>query len=225
MKFNEIEQYLSVPRIGRYLYVCGNKTRAVKLYKANMKLAQAFHPLLGFIEVVLRNRVNEAVAAHFGDADWVINQKTRFMLSPSLRGTRFFLKSEVEKAERKLANRSLSVTSGRIIAEQTFGFWTDLFEPHHFRLIAASPMRAFKNLPSGYGRKEVVEELTKIRKFRNRINHNEPIVLYRNRIDFVFAEGIHESIKNVLNWLDPQLVGWIKDLDKVNKIILQSRKI
>lgn len=195
------------------------------MYKANMKLAQAFHPLLGFIEVVLRNNVNNAVASHFGDADWIINQKTGFMLSPSLRGTRFFLKSEVEKAERKLANRGLSVMSGRIIAEQTFGFWTDLFEPHHFRLIAASSMRAFKNLPPGYGRKEVSEELTKIRKFRNRINHNEPIILYRNHIDFIFSEGIHESITNVLSWLDPHLVGWIKELDKVKKIILQSQKI
>jgi len=225
MKYNEIERHLSIPRIGRYLHLSGSKTRAVKLYKANMKLAQAFHPLLGFIEVALRNNVNDAVAAHFGDADWIINQKTGFMLSPSLRGTRFFLKSEVEKAERKLANRGLSVTSGRIVAEQTFGFWTDLFEPHHFRLIAAAPIMAFRNLPSGFGRKEVSQELTKIRKFRNRINHNEPIILHRHNIDFLFSQGIHQSITDVLSWLDPQLIGWIKPLDHVQKIILHCQKI
>jgi Abi-like protein len=225
MKFPEIEKHLSTPRLNKYLRICGSKMRAIKLYKANMKLSQAFHPLLGLIEVVLRNNINDALSAHFSDSDWVINQKNGFMDSPTLRGTRFYLKTEIERTERKLRQRQIVVTSGRIIAEQTFGFWTDLFEPHHFRLIGASPMNAFGNLPTSTNRSVVVAKLKAIRKFRNRINHNEPIILYRNSIDFTLSTEIHNSILEVLSWIDPKLVQWVSELDKVPKTLAQCQKI
>ncbi|MGC2238330.1 MAG: hypothetical protein WA584_19405 [Pyrinomonadaceae bacterium] len=177
------------------------------------------------IEVTLRNNINNALTAHFGDADWIINQKAGFMSSPTLRRTNFFLKNQAQKAERKLINRGLTITSGRIIAEQTFGFWTDLFEPHHFRLISASPINAFNNLPRGYARRDAARELTKIRKFRNRINHNEPIILYQNTTDFTLVTDIHQSILDVLNWMNPKLVRWIAELDKVSKTILKCQRI
>jgi Abi-like protein len=225
MKFAEIERHLSKPRINRYLRICGSKTAAIKLYKANMKLSQAFHPLLGIIEVALRNNINHALSTYFGDSDWITNQKTGFMNSPTLRGTRFYLKTEVERTERKLRQRGVAVTSGRIIAEQTFGFWTDLFEPHHFRLIGASPMNSFMNLPAPNNRSTVAAKLKTIRKFRNRINHNEPIILYRNTMDLMLATEIHQSIIDVLNWLDPNLIRWIGELDKVSQVLAQCRKI
>ncbi len=190
-----------------------------------MRLSQAFHPLLGFIEVALRNNVDEALAAHFADADWIINQTTGFMASPTLRGTNFYLKKQVENTERKLRQRGLAVTSGKIIAEQTFGFWTDLFEPHHFRLIGASSMNAFDNLPAAGSRSLVAAKLREVRKFRNRINHNEPIVLYGNTIDLTSPADIHRSIIETLNWIDPKLVGWTAELDKVPQTILRCGRI
>lgn len=225
MKFAEIENHLSKPRLKRYLRVCGSKTRAIKLYKANIKLSQAFHPLLGLVEVALRNNINNALSAYFNNSDWIIDQKNGFMASPTLRGTRFYLKTEVERTERKLRQRQINVTSGRIIAEQTFGFWTDLFEPHHFRLIGASPIKAFINLPATANRSMVASKLREIRKFRNRINHNEPIILYLNTIDFTLATEIHHSILEVLNWIDPKLIRWISELDKIKNILAECSKI
>ena len=58
MKFRDFRQYFSASRINRYLLSTGNSTsRAVRLYKANLKISQAFHPLLGVFEVILRNRI------------------------------------------------------------------------------------------------------------------------------------------------------------------------
>ncbi len=85
MKYQKVRLYLSSQRIDRYLIATGNrKTRAVRLYKANLKIAQSFHPLLGALEVTLRNRINTILSAHFSDPDWIINQKTGFMAAPSL---------------------------------------------------------------------------------------------------------------------------------------------
>ena len=107
-------------------------------------MAQAFHPLLGCLEVVLRNGINDQLTSYFADPNWIINQKAGFMVHPLLTHTnkktgrvetnRFILNS-VKEAERKLVKRGIGVTSGRVISEQTFGFWTDLFESHHYKNI------------------------------------------------------------------------------------------
>lgn len=80
MKINLRHQYLSRSRYNRYLYPTHNhKKKAKRLYNANIRLAQAFHPLLTQFEVILRNSLNNILAAHFIDPDWIINQKNGFM--------------------------------------------------------------------------------------------------------------------------------------------------
>lgn len=81
------------------------------------------------------------------------------------------------------------------------GFWTDLFEDHNYKLLQVKPIKIFTKLPRNYGRKEVNEELRKIRLFRNRINHNEPICFYENSIDFS-KNGRSVSVHNKYNFLD-----------------------
>ena len=235
MRFANFRNYFSLPRIGRYLTACSNNTkRCVKLYKSNLKVAQAFHPLLGSLEVVLRNGINDQLTSYFADPDWIINQKTVFMVDPILTHTnkkngqaetnRFILNS-VKGAERKLRKRGIGITSGRIISEQTFGFWTDLFENHHYKILRGRPIKLFKNLPSGYGRTEVLNELSKVRQFRNRINHNEPICFVGTAIDFSNTLAVYNSILNLLKWINPELIPWIKDIDKINATIIKAQSV
>lgn len=232
MKFNDFKTYFSEARVNRYLLACENSTqKALKLYKLNLKTAQAFHPLLGVFEVVLRNRLNDILAAHFTDPDWIVNQKTGFMSDPTLRftykktgqvKTNDFLKQEITKAEKRLHKSHTPITSGKIIAEQTLGFWTDLFEVHHYRLLRGKPIQIFKGLPAGYGRKEVIDELNRVRRFRNRINHNEPICFNGNNIDFTEAMRVHQSIQNILTWIDPEIIKLMASLDKVKNLFSVS---
>ena len=235
MKFNDFTIYFSLQRIGRYQTACSNdKKRVAKLYKLNLKLAQTFHPLLGTLEVVLRNGINDQLAKYFVDPDWIINQKTGFMISPNLsyinkksgqNKTNRFILSSVKEAEKRLNKRGVTITSGRIISEQTFGFWTDLFENHHYKILKGRPIKLFKNLPAGYGRSEVLNELTKVRQFRNRINHNEPICFVGTTIDTSNTQAVYNSIINLLNWINPELIRWIKDIDKVNSIISKTQNV
>ena len=81
----EFQQLFSNARTDRYLVACGNDaTRAQALYAANLKLAGAFNPLLACFEVALRNRLNEVLAMHFADPNWLITQQSGFMADPSL---------------------------------------------------------------------------------------------------------------------------------------------
>ena len=234
MKYSDVRLYISAPRINKYLNATGSKTKAVRLYKSNLRISSAFHPILGITEVVLRNRIDTILAAHFSDPDWIINQKTGFMSDPSLRyvykktgqvKTNNYLKKEIEKAQRRLTKTGATITSGKIIAEQTLGFWTNLFEVHHYKLLAGQPIKIFKSLPSGYGRKQVLDDLNKIRLFRNRINHNEPICFDGSTVDFSQTEDVYKSIMELLSWIDPELVTWVKDIDNVNLKIRNAKKI
>lgn len=226
MEFQKIVFYLSSPRINRYqAAVGGDETKAVDLYKTNLFVSQAFLPLISVLEVVLRNGINEVLARHFNDPNWIVHQKTGFMVHPSLgyfnRSGKFikndFLLSEVERVEKRLRKARTFLTSGKIIAEQNFGFWTDLFEVQHYKVLLGRPIKMFKNLPPGYGRKEVYDALNQIRLFRNRIYHNEPICFDRSGSLFKEAEALHLLLLAVFDWVEPDLKQWVQDLDTIDE--------
>ncbi|SEA23764.1 Abi family protein [Pedobacter hartonius] len=234
MRYHKVQTILSIPRIDRYFVATGSKTNAVRLYKANLKIAQAFHPILGILEVILRNRINDILAVFFGDMDWLISQKRGFMSDPSLtyfdkrtnqRKTNDFLKKSVLKSENRLRRFGTVITSGKIIADQTLGFWTELFETLHYRLLQGRPIQIFTHLPPSIGRREVRDRLNDIRQFRNRINHNEPICFNGNNIDFTYAESIYRSVHEILSWIDPDINAFTSDLDKVLREIAFAKRI
>lgn len=68
---NELRnKYLSRPRLKRYLNATdNNKNLSKRLYNANIRLAQATHPILTQFEVVLRNSLNLQLSSHFLDSD------------------------------------------------------------------------------------------------------------------------------------------------------------
>jgi hypothetical protein len=108
---------------------------------------------------------------------------------------------------------------------QPLGFWTDLFELHHYRLLRGRPIQIFSQLPSGHGRGEVFSRLNKIRQFRNRIHHNESICFNGNVIDFTYVEDVYNSIIDILTWIDPELINWIKNINSVPLKIANARTI
>ena len=229
MKYKKVVRLYSNSRVAKYYRATNrNKNKAVMLYFANMKIAQAFHPLLSSFEVILRNQLHYALAHHFSDGNWIINQKTGFMIAPSLtytnkrtkkKVTNDYILKEVLKAEKKIADRGVRVTTGRVIAEQTLGFWNSFYETHHYALLAGVPCRIFKKLPPEFGRKEINDIIVQVRELRNRINHNEPICFVNRKCDFSYGKGMYTIISDFLTWIDPEIMPSLKEVDKVCKII------
>ena len=226
MKIDLRNKYLSRPRYNRYLGAVGNDNKKAKrLYLANIRLAQSFHPIISQFEVVLRNCINNNLAAHFADIDWVINQKNSFMNHKSLSKSNYFLRSCVIKAENKLKRKNMQVTSGKIISDQSFGFWVSLFLPHHYSLLAGQIIHIFKNKPTTETRSSIYSKLDAIRDFRNRVNHCEPICFNGNVIDCSVALNILNTIYDLVSWIDPELVKFFDNLNIVKNKIAQINKI
>jgi Abi-like protein. len=138
--------------------------------------------------------------------------------------TNNYLLKEVCKAESKFKKKGIQVTHGRIIAEQTFGFWISFFDLVHYSILSGSPIKMFNNLPPSYGRKKIYDHLKAIRDFRNRINHNEPICFVDNEMDFSYAESIRQSILDLLSWIDPKLVASLEEFDNILTGINKERE-
>jgi len=217
MKVNLIQKLISATRFERYLIAAGNKgQRAIRLYKANLRIAKAFHPVLGLFEIILRNCLNEELKIHFKDADWAINKK-HLLTTVMVQGIR--------DVERRLQKKGGVITNSKIIADQNFGFWTQQLEKQVFKILGGSPIHAFKNLPKNMNRADISRRLNDIRVFRNRINHNEPICFKADQIDFLEMEKIYGLIHEVLDWLDPEAKKLIFEIDTVRKEIEKAKRI
>ena len=216
MKIQLRNKYLSRPRINRYLLAVGNNNlRANRLYNGNIRLAQSFHPILTQFEVVFRNSLNQQLSNHFGDTDWIINQKLGFMSNNSLRHSNYFLKRSVQKSENKLTNKRIPITSGKIISDQTFGFWVALYLSHHYKLIGGEPIKIFVHKPYSEDRAKIYSKLDKIRRFRNRTNHCEPLCFVGPNIDCTKSLEVRTMLYNLLEWIDPELIQFFEDIDNV----------
>lgn len=227
LNYNEIIKYISASRLQNYEAVCkGDKNRVLKLYQTNLKLSQAYYPLLSLFEVILRNALNEEITKLFSDNNWLINQQTGFMVHSSLTYTdrrtnnikqNHFLKNSVAKS---ITDLGAAATHGKIIADLKFGFWTALFDNTHYHILRGRPIKIFSNLPSGCNRNTVNKKLIHIRAFRNRVYHNEPIIFGKDSdgnviFDLSDAKIIYTEIKELFDWIDIDFEKWTKKINNI----------
>ena len=143
----------------------------------------------------------------------------------SLSKSGFFLKNSIISSEKTIRKKGGLVTAGKVVAEQSFGFWTSLFDPHHYRLIGGIVIHSFKNKPAGINRSAISQKLNRIREFRNRVYHNEPICFNGNTIDLTYAENIKNEIYEMLNWIDADLTDYVEYFDAIDNKINIAKKI
>ena len=214
MEISKAKQLLSEARMNRYLIACDFKYfYSIEMYKKNLNVSKAFHPVLSLFEVILRNKLNTELSKKSNDANWILkqlelqNNPDKFTFSTSL------------NIKFKLPKNLKNLTPDNIISEQSFGFWTCFFENYNFKILKGCPLNIFPTRPIQIKRKEIYLELNKIRRFRNRINHNEPICFNKNKIDFSEAIEVYNSILNLLQWIDPEIIDFINPIDNVLETI------
>ncbi len=220
MNYNNIKKYISAQRLRRYESVCNHDPkRALKLYQTNLRLSQAFYPLLSLFEVILRNAINNEMVNYLGDQDWLRNQRNNLVYrGRNYQGrnvTNSYLKDKISKVIR----HNPQASNGKIVSELSFGFWTDLFELKYFPLVYGRPMHIFHSLPPNTNRANISRRLKSIRDFRNRIYHNEPIIfLYDNGVESFnidCCEEIYKELKSFFQYFNLDFKGWTRRIDNV----------
>ena len=213
MERNAIEQIFSRERLEPYIkHHTGDFDKAVEHYKANIEISEAFYPLLSVLGIGLRNNIDNQLKRRFGDENWFENSEFIKIVS------RFQI-DKVSEARNTILREKKAITSGKIISELAFGFWTSLLDSKFERSLWKNLRHAFPNCPKHHRqRKTMSSKFNGIRKLRNRIFHHESITWsikaltsYKNDM----IEGI--------DWLDKGLLDWSKDLNRFDEI-MEKRK-
>jgi hypothetical protein len=168
-------------------------------------------------EIIFRNACCRQLSSAFDNSNWIIAEKSGFMSHSSLERSKYFLRESVSSAEKSILKSKGVVSSERIVGELPFGFWTSLFDPHHSKLINGCVLRAFPNKPADVNRKSLTGRLTRVREFRNRVYHNEPVCFYGTKVDFTHADVVRQDIYALLEWMDPELPDYVGSFDLLPK--------
>ena len=191
----------------RYFILYPNdESRAVKHYQSNIKLTEAFYTSLSVLEVALRNALSRELKTMTGRDDWYVI----FANTPGLTN----LNKYITQASKQIAGRHEQITTSKIIAELTLGFWVSLLNAEYERLLWKDLRRAFPYIPKkDRKRKNVPAPLNRFRAFRNRVFHNESICWNMKKV-----QEIHDELLLVLEWINKDLPEWLTEIDRFKNV-------
>lgn len=161
-------------------------------YRWNDALCMSLYPILGLLEVTLRNNLHVAITGLYGTAAW-------YDLEPAVLTGREM--DSVTRAKDQLRSQGKPEESNRIVAELNFGFWTSLMSSVYERrfwpkiLVQAFPLMRNRERT----RSNIADRLKVLRLLRNRVSHHEPICRMTNLVQ------IHDELLATISWLAPTL--------------------
>ena len=207
MNINNLEKLLSEKRLNTYYTLFPtDKEKAIEYYRLNTQISESLYPLLCNLEIVLRNSIHNSFAIHYKSADWFsqFNQPELF--------------DQINIAKRKILTGHNPMTTDKVVAELTFGFWTALFNRQYAKDFWKPLMYAFPMLDIANKRRDKISyKLNYIRKFRNRIFHYEPICN-----DLTALAINHNNILEILNGINVDIVSWTKKNDRFDNLYKQA---
>lgn len=199
---------LSPQRLHTYL-VAANRDpdRAIRLYLWNARVGEAFHIAIQAVEVALRNSVNLALIAEFGETWWATPGYVALLDHDRI--------EDLQTVRRRIANRQQAEDNGQIVAGLSFGFWVGMLQPRYNPGIWSKQLRAaFPHLPEDRSRKSLARMSGTIANLRNRISHHEPL-LKRSLLED------YGAVMEVLGWLSPAKQRLIRPHCRVPEIVRQ----
>lgn len=158
-----------------------------------------------------------------------IEENNRNFLKRNYRKNKEFKKKSYEEQEtiinEELERKRLAKGSGTnkdiLIANIDFGFWTAIFEPEPYKFIVSRPKNVRLLDIFGYEliegsekiqRSTISDKLFAIRKFRNRVAHNEPLIFVKQKFDAEFPKSVRNDIMFLLRNLNQNLELYSEDI-------------
>ena len=204
--FKQIEGILHTERIAAYRQDGADHALTLSRYLLNMALSESLYPALQFAEIALRNAVHRELSARCETDTWYDSPLAR--LTP-------WQQDKVAEAKDALRKRRKPLTSDRIVAELTFGFWTGFFNNCHARTGIGSYL-AKTVFPHAPAPERYLARIDKrwqdIRDLRNRVFHHERILHWKD------LDLRHHAILEIIVWMSPELRDLAGSLDRFHSL-------
>jgi hypothetical protein len=174
------------------------------LYRLNAEISASFHFPLEICEITLRNAVDRLLSATFTD-DWHVNPQFQRIIGEYHRG-------KLLDSVKKNTDKTGVVLKSKVIADLSLGFWVKLLSPNYASIWKDLFYDCFANYkalnPSSVKPENALNalynQLSKIKDFRNRIAHYEPII--HNNL-----QAEYNRILNVIHYIDADCACWVQE--------------
>ena len=214
---DELEQLISPARFSTFVELSsGDRELAAKLYEWTGSLAGALFTDFRHLEIVFRNRVDQALMAYARSRDPnVMSWLDDSWLPDHTNGWDDGANKAIKEARKVV--RDDNPSHDAVIAQLMFGFWRYVTRGRYeeaFWLPALD--EAFTNIPgaNAVDRRVTLETaMINLNKLRNRIAHHEPICKPWKRHDHggvelvLSVDDVYQDLKKVLDWCDPSSSG------------------
>jgi hypothetical protein len=178
------------------------------LYQWNAQISAAFLEILGHVEVLFRNAIDQQFSPSHPGSPLSIIQTDVWLCDPSILTPES--REKVNEAIKRLQSERKRPTRDRVLASLSFGFWQALFSGIYEGLWRATLFRAFQH---GSGkRREIASLAGHILHFRNRIAHHEAIF-------FSDLRGRHGEILQLARVIDPEASRYIAGLSRIDDLL------
>jgi hypothetical protein len=204
MDKTHFERLFSTGRLARFYQAARqDTTEASTLYAANIQLSESLYPCLAVAEVALRNALHRQLSYLCRSPDW-------YSLLPAHDRALADLQPELDKAQKYIRDRRETLSTDKVVAELTFGFWSSLFN-RAYELVLWKQLRlAFPHLPKPDRQRATVSAtINTVRQLRNRVYHHEPVAWRLPQL-----QQQYEQVCTLVGWLDPQLLTWLQPIDR-----------
>lgn len=208
-------KHFSVLRMNSYLRtMLGNREMAVQLYRWNSELAAAYWEAIAYVEVALRNLIDEKMTLRqhtLGrDTHWIFDDFFELGRSKNANEPPSQPYKEISDAMRRVRSNRKPMTPDQIISELSFGFWHQMLSKKQLFLWPGLAS-GFINAPSRS--QSYISNLTfEIRNLRNRIGHH-------HRLDSHSAVFGFQLILQLARAIDEELAAWIVEGSRVDDLI------
>lgn len=206
ISYAALERVFSPERLASYADPAKlDPVETVARYLWELALVAAMHPVLHSLEVAFRNELARAAGKLVaGRAFSTAGIPSWLDAVPSMLMDRE--REKVLAAKERMGADPRRWTEARLIAKLDFGFWVALCRDSYTDTRASGPRLwpraldiAFQRRPRTVTtRAEVYHRYDRIRKFRNRVAHHQPVW----NQDYL---GQHEYILESLSWISPKL--------------------
>lgn len=205
----ELARLLSQPRLHEYRLAAGGKLDgALRLYAWNLAVSAAFYESMHYLEVALRNTMDEALTRWAGTELAAADPWYRDPAVPLNPNSRKIVAAAVHRATNDGQRPELP---GRVVAELGLGFWWFLLAGGYGRPLWRPCLRhAFPTAR----RERLHTSVDHVRMLRNRVAHHEPI----------HTRDLAEDYRRILDTAErvsPRLAWWIDTTSRVPAVLDQ----
>ena len=202
--FRQVKTHLDPERLGAYRQDGVDDASTLARYLLNMALCESLYSPLQFAEISLRNAMHASLTK-YADTDTWYNA----LQLP------YWQNKQVIDAKDQLNRAGKSLSSGRVVAELTFGFWVGFFtKPHMTSGLAYHIAKtAFRHAPKAERNVDTLRpKWQKVRDLRNRVFHHERVIHWQN------LETQHDKILQLIGWMNPELEQLARMLDRFTTV-------